>query len=114
MSRGLTRLSDNTMKHLPGRHVTGDVNMGTRCVILIVALLTWVQDVSFFIVALLTWVQDVSFFLLEGNLPDYQIQRIHSCKLSLWQERHFHNFYHHLTGKFFDPNRWLSNVYQSP
>ncbi len=40
--------------------------------------------------------------LTEGNLLGYQLQQIRLCNIVLWQERHFHVFYHHLTEEFFD------------
>ena len=51
---------------------------------------------------LLTRLHNASFLLPEGNLPDYQLQRIRLCKIVLWQEGHFHVFYHHVTEEFFD------------
>ena len=51
---------------------------------------------------LLTRLHNASFLLPEGNLPGYQLQRIRLCNIVLWQERHSHDFYHHLTEEFFD------------
>ncbi len=53
-------------------------------------------------VTLLTWLHNASFLLPEGSLPGYQLQRIRLCKIVLWQERHSHDFYHHLTEESFD------------
>ena len=51
---------------------------------------------------LLPRLHNASFLLPEGNLLDYQLQRIRLCNIVLQQERHFHVFYHHLSEEFFD------------